>query len=317
MTNLTSIHEMLLDTQAAIEQTKRAIAENPDRKSLFVTLGSLEHRQSSLEAQFLEATNRVGLDVCSYRMFLEESPDDEPGINAISSILSGFQQLFTLTYDATKNGPKRRAIISKEIEERTSFNFGYAFSGSTGIVLTIPRDRQIQLFGDTASEEAASSIFTMLKAKSPAEIREVSNKYGPQVVRALLSLVKSHLRFRIGADVEWMRGNAPVSSGFFQRSQFQEIEQAILETSTEVTESMTVVGFLEGANVRQHKFDIKTDDGTIITGTFKDAIDESHTVELPKRYRAIIKRTVKLQFSTEEEQEAYFLESLEGPLLGN
>lgn len=314
MADMVTLHSMLLDTQAAIERAKRAIADAPERPSLVATMKSLVLRQQDLELKFLKETDRVGYDVCSYRMISEEDSGSDPSILAITSILSGFQNLFTLTFDAIIHGPKRHAVISHELEERTTFGFGYAFAGSTGVVLTIPRDRQKDLFGQSTCDQTAQSIFTMLNVKTPADVKAVASEYGPSAVRSLLKFVESHLRYRIAADVEWRRSMSPISSGLLQCARFQEIENAILQTDIEIVDKMAVIGLLEGANVRNKRFSIVTDEGNSISGSFEDAIDDSHTVELPKKYRATITRTAKIQFSTDEEQESYFLERIDGPV---
>lgn len=314
MPDLFEIRRNLLDTHAAVEQTRRAIAEHPNRDSLLVTLESLNSRQRSLEQQFVEAADAVGLELCSYRLFGES--DASPTLVALSEILGGFQSLFTKVFDAVKHGPKSHAIVSREIEQLTSMGFGYAFSGSTGLVLTIPRERQLVLFGDTDLESAEQSILDMMRAQSSADIREVSRSFGLPVVRDLNKLSTSHVKFQMNAGIEWRRGLERRSSETVQVPQFESLRNAIVETSDEHTESFVVVGILQAVDLTNRSFKLETDDRTRIHGRFTNAIDESHHAELPQRYRATVQRTRRFLVAVEEEEESYFLESLVGPISG-
>lgn len=326
MASILQIREKLLETQAALHQTKRAIAEHPNRPSLLVDLRSLENRMRSLEEQFLELSESVGEEVVSYRMFAD-NPDrprqHDPSIAAVSGILAAFQGLFTLVYDAIEHGAKRTSVVSQETAELTSFNFGYAFAGSTGIVLTIPRSRQL-LFDSGTVPQSAEAIMELMSAQSSTEVRTASVKFGPAVVRALRKLSDAHARHKTGAAIEWREGMKPTISGVFTAKQMRQLQTAIDETSEVSTEEVTVVGDLVGANVINKTFEIdvtephpddpKKTKRRRITGKLDDAINESQTAELPKRYRADLIKTVKIVYSIEQPVESYFLVKLTGPL---
>jgi hypothetical protein len=70
---------------------------------------------------------------------------------------------------------------------------------------------------------------------------------------------------------------------------------------------------LKGADVDAKGFHFVADNGEEMRGRFSDAISESHRAELPKRYFAIIEKTVRIKYSTEEEKPSYFLVSI-GPI---
>lgn len=63
ITDTQATQQLLLDTIAAIEQTKKAIAGSPGRKSLLVSLKSLEKRQRQLEQRFLAEAEKTRLDL--------------------------------------------------------------------------------------------------------------------------------------------------------------------------------------------------------------------------------------------------------------
>ena len=87
---------------------------------------------------------------------------------AITKSLATFQELVTAIFDAFKTSPKLRAKISAEIVAQSTLNFGYAYPGSLGFVLTMPNDRL--LIGESELDRAFQTIFAMTKAEQSAEV---------------------------------------------------------------------------------------------------------------------------------------------------
>ena len=82
----------------------------------------------------------------------------------------------------------------------------------------------------------------------------------------------------------------------------------MIDEMSDPTEEFEVVGNLVGVDVHQHTFHIRSRTGSDIIGKFADAIDAKHTVELPKPYRARLRKTMKkVVDSTAEEAVEYFL----------
>src|SRR5205085_948706 len=153
-----------------------------------------------LEDDFRALAERKSLDVCSYRMF---NATDRFKLSGFAKALADFQTTFSLTYDALKNGPKQRARLTPEVEAETSFEFGYAFSGSVGVVMTFENERL--LLGETLLDEAMSVMFEMAKATTSAEIAAFAKRIGPPPIRALYQWASDHLAADMGADIEWRK----------------------------------------------------------------------------------------------------------------
>ncbi len=308
MSRLVELRDMLDETASTVARLEQAIASDPKSPSLFAMLKSVEKRRGNLEEEFLTETHSVGIDVCSYRLF---GDFERPTIAAISKALGGFQTLVTVVYDAVKSSvPKLRARVGADIENETAFHFGYAFSGSLGVVLTIPNQRL--LMGESDLDKTFRTIFNMAKAQNSSEILEFARVLGPAPVRMMYQWAFDHARHGLGVDIEWRRETHIQAKLFAQKQELENLYSTIESTSEETVTEAVVEGTLEGADVPRRSFHIVLDNGEDIRGLFLDAISNDQTVELPKRYRAILTKRSKIFYSTEREETSYFLNRLEG-----
>jgi hypothetical protein len=137
MPDLLDIQEKLQDTSAAIARAQRTLAQNLSIPSVAANLRSLEKRWNDLEHNFRAVADRIELDVCHYRLLFE----DRPTLIGLTSIWIDFQNLFSLVYDALKNGPKQRARLAPDVVSETSLGIAYSYPGSVGVVLTLNNER--------------------------------------------------------------------------------------------------------------------------------------------------------------------------------
>ena len=139
MTRLLELQENIQDTTAALGQLERALVENPGSRTLGLSGKSLQKRLQVLESEFLAETHSLGVDVCSYRLFGGQKLGR---LSGLTRVLSDFQTLVSVIYDAVKSGtPKRRRRVSVDAATETAFDLGYVFPGSLGVVLTMPNER--------------------------------------------------------------------------------------------------------------------------------------------------------------------------------
>lgn len=308
MSRLLELQEKLRDTSAAIAELERAAIKEPYSPSLGLMAKSLEKRRLVLDSEFSTEADNLGIDVCTYRMLGDR---DHQTLRALVQALGGFQTVVSVVYDAVKTKvPKIRApYITAELARETEFGFGYTFPGSVGVVLTLPNDRL--LFGESWLDESFSEISNIIKAKDSSQISSFAKRLGVASVRALYSWAFDHDRLGLGASIEWRRAKTIRNQLLTQQPEFEEFHKTIEQLSEQTITEREIVGQLEGADVIKKTFHIKLDDGEDIKGSFTDAISEEQTVELPKRYRAIVIRTEQIKYSTEQEIVSYHLTNLE------
>jgi hypothetical protein len=305
MSRLLDLQQLLLETSAAMAKAERFAVEGSDPESLSINIASLGKRYAELERDFASAAADQGCDVCSYRLIPEGA---RPTVMGLTKALGTFQSLFSIVYQALKEGPRRRARLDAQVLEETSFGLGYVFPGSIGVVLTLPNERL--LLGETPLDTSIRTIAEIGQLTSSEQIAHYAHQLGPASIRAAFAWARDHAESSFSADVEWLRGEQVRTGIRMNVPRFRELQQIIGETSEQVVEEILVAGLLVGADVPRHAFHLVTDTGEI-RGTFIDTISEAHTVELPKRYSARIKKTTSIVYAVEEEKVSYLLLSLE------
>ncbi len=308
MTRLLELQEQLQETRAALAQVERALAERPDKPSLSALAKSLTAQQRNLEADFAVEVDRLGMDVCSYRVFKDEGV---PPLLPLAQGLVDFQSLVTVVYDARKTSvPKERAKVSPDIRAETAFELGYTFPGSLGIVLTIPNKRRLIL--DSHLDEAIGQVFSLAKARSTSDIREFAKRLGLASIRAMYKWASGHARAGLGVGIEWRRESTVLASLLAQQPELENLYRMIEETSDESETKISVEGGLEAVNIKTRRFVLRDSTDSRISGSYKDAIGVSHRAELPgRRYRATLTKVERIRYSTDEEEVEYHLERLE------
>jgi hypothetical protein len=313
MSDLFSIQEQLQTVGATIARSEASLVEHPASASLLANIRSLRKNQQLLEAQFLRAADDRGLDVCSYRI----SPHDQfANAAALSKVLGTFQTVFTLMYEAIKTGsPKVGRRPSNEAEDKTGLLVAYTFSGSLGIVFALPNPR-LHFYGNvpTYLDEAINALFRLAKASDPDQIAAAANTYGLGPINAMYDWAKGHAQYHINANIEWLRSETVKDSVLVQYPEFDKLSKTIERTAEESQTELIIPGTLVGADVMSRRFhfvDQSTDEEPDIRGRFSEAISESDRKQLPGRYRATLRKTVRKNYSTDQEEVSWFLMKLE------
>lgn len=308
MSALLEIAEKLQDTQAAIVRLERTVALNPDSPSVVLSLNSLRKREQNLEEQFAELADRLGVDVCSYRMFPEKG--GQLKAKALANALSDFQTLFTQVYNAVKHGLRERVgRVTADVLAETSFDYGYSFTGSVGFVLTLPNKRL--LLGETDLDAAMRIITELVKAESPEQIAAFKDTLGLAPIRSMYRWAEDHALAGLGADIQWRRQQESRVSLFVQSPQLEVLRRTIARTSEMVENEYEVEGLLVGIDTKYRSFHMEVQGMADIKGKILGEIDPDHTVKLPAFYKARIRTETIIHYSTEKEEVSYYLVSLE------
>ena len=298
MSELLELQRKLQDTAATITELERRILQRPDSRGLRLSLESVVKRREDLQADFNELADRKSLDVCTYRLFQEA--DEGLSLRGYSGALYEFQKSFSSLYDAILNGPRKRTRLSPDVVRATRFGFGYAYTGSAGVVLTIDRERMLVDIGPLT--DTIIAFFSLAEAPTREDIREIGRRLGPAPLRSIFRWADVHVMDGIGADIRWRHGEE-MTSLLLQRDAMRRLRDEIGATSDEEREEFTLAGTLSGASMETKRFDFRPDDGDTIRGYFADAISAEHEVRIPNvRYQATVEKTTTINYSSEEEK---------------
>lgn len=306
MADLLDIREKLQDTSAAIVRLERAISLHPEALSLVGNLRSLNKRWTDLEADFHAAATKLEVEVCDYRILVE----DQPSLMGISKLLLNFQNLFSTVYDAIKNGPKRRARLGVDVLNETSLGFAYTYPGSVGMVLTLSTEKRAS--DGPRLDHAIQSALSIVEASDSKVLAEQSNQLGVPSIRAAYYWASDQLRFHMGSDIKWRREGAVKAALFVQRHQLEEFCAIYETTSEEKEEVVNYVIELLGADSMNHTFHARLDDGSMVRGKCSpEVIGEKHAVELPRHYKGTFRKATKIWLWTDKREESLYLLGLQ------
>jgi hypothetical protein len=309
MSELLEIRKQIDTANARVLSLERALSEHPELPSIAANLDSAVRIKAKLEAQFADAAEKLGHDICSYRAFDEL---DKPKAGAAFAAISRFQRLVSVVYGALVHGVKQRATIPERVERETAFDLGYAFAGSVGVVLTIRGERG--LFEWRSLDETFDTIASMAKASASDDITAFATRLGPGPINALYEWANEQASSGLGADIEWRRGQKVQRSLFVQRQEWSKLRTVIEETSGEEETTETVIGVLKMADVDKNKFKLKPDGLPMVQGTLEPGIiDEHHAASLPKKYSVLLRKIVRFQYAKGQEVTRYHILKLSEP----
>lgn len=300
----------LQETQEAITNVENAARQSPNRASLAMSLDSLHKRHAELERRFQSLARSEERDVCSYRLF--QDADFRPLISAVGTTLTNFQSWVSVVYDAIKYGPKKRAKIAADAAADTAFAFGYSYAGSLGIVMTLPNERL--LLGETNIDRAIETVFQMARAESSDQIAYYAKTFGAAAIRQMFRWASDHVTAGMGADIDWRRDEQVRAHLFVEPPHLANLVRAITETSDEEQELIKIQGVLVAMDAKSHRFKFEVEDADDVRGEASEYVATmGHTVELPKRYAAEIRKTTRINYATDQEETEYYLVNLIEP----
>jgi hypothetical protein len=305
MSRLEELQKELQRTSAAVVHAERTLAANPGVPSVAATLRTIEKRRENLEEQFFEAAAEQGLDVCGYRIELDDKPAT---ISALTAVLSAFQKVFTSVYAAIERGPKLTSKVGAEIVAATEFGFAYSYPGSLGIMMTLPNDQLLLV--ETKLDEAMGQTFELLSARDKIKVEAITEIVGLPAARLAHQWATENAKAGFGVDIRWQHEDTLKKELRLQTQEIVEVAFSIREATAK--EEIVVTGELLDVALSSHTFQMRLDD-KIIQGEFKDAINAEHPAQLPKTYRATLNVMQKIVIDDGKEEITYFLIRLESP----
>src|SRR5262245_45221586 len=139
MSTVRAVLERLNDLEATITQVERDVVAKPSFATQ-LSLQSLESRRDELREELETLSRRELIDICDYKIVPGSA--ESYAMSAVTGALHDFQDLLSLVFGAVEaNQPRMTAKLSRDVIEKTQLNFGYAYAGSLGIVMTIKNDR--------------------------------------------------------------------------------------------------------------------------------------------------------------------------------
>lgn len=288
MNELQAVFSRLNDVEATIAKVERG--GTPE--TLFaqeLALRSLRARRDELRSAADALAERKLVDVCDYRI-LPDASGNYP-VKAVAGVIDSFQDMFTAFFASIReNRPRHKAAFDQSIVQSSTMNFGFAYSGSLGIVLYIPSDQLLPSDGDP--DMAIHAIFDLVGQQSAEGVRDIAQRYGRAPVRRFYEWSKVHLDYGLSADIKWMRGDELKEQRLVQPAELKSIMHLIDAEVDKVESVETLDGILVGLDVTRLAFKLSFPNASDIHGTFDEMFNWKIPHEIPGRYRATVRKSV-------------------------
>ena len=304
MSRLLELTRKLQETETAIVRAERDLAKNRESAILRWSLESVVRRRNELENDYSELAYQNSIDVLRYRIFSET--DERVSVRGMSKSLQEFQTVLSAIYNAVEHGPKHTLKFSADVHKATRLEFGYAFAGSFGVVLTIAS--QTTLFDNEKLASSAKTFLRLVQSRTMEELREAGKELGPAPIRALSKWTRVHVKNRIGADISWSHEDSinRLLVSYSQMRRLQSQLQAAPDKAEE--EEVELRGTFFGVNLKSGTFKFLADNGDEISGDLSDAIGVGEGMQVGKiRYQARLKRVNTSGYLSAEEKVSWHL----------
>ena len=306
MGRLIAIYDELRDVQGELGRLENVIVAHPEYGSLQVDYMSLKKKHNILKLELEKASNEEHTDVVTYRII---PPDlGRLSLQALTSSLETFQWGISTVFDALETEPKKRGRISDKNVELSSFEFAYVFSGSVGVVLTIPNERL--LFGDSKLDEAIGHFFVAARARNRSDIEEFSQICGVPSVRRLYEWAQANTRHETSVDVLWRRKDQLRERLLIETHTLRGLQKIIEETSEIEEEAVEISGFLVGLDTSLETFHIIASEAGDIRGQWSEEFSYSDDLVLKQPYIAKLLRRSITYYAYEKQETTWSLISL-------
>lgn len=299
--SLQDLAQKIQETSAALKRSQSLLAERPDDFLLTLDVASLEKRQAALQEQFVVAAQEAGVNVLQYRVF--EENDSPILVRAVAGALETFQATYSVLFDAIKSGlAKTRARLSLQALEESSFGFAYAFTGSVGFALTLPREHL--LLGEHIYDQTIEALIRTVRVSSPEELKEIAHTYGVATVRAVYKWADTLASNGLGTELDWTLGQERYGL-VLQRPELANLRNVIGLTSESETRVVHVRGTLFAIDTQRRTFGLVLPTGETWRGGLSDRIN--YEVRVPADYDFEVEVSKTIRYSTEEEDVRYIL----------
>jgi hypothetical protein len=306
MSRVRAILDEMNDLEATTARFERDFDPETARADRLALL-SLESRRKMLEADLTGATMREFIEVCDYRII----PDNDASysVAAVTGVLRTFQELVTIVFDAITTKPKQVATSDPAVIAKTRFDFGFAYSGSLGVALTIENERLFAI--ESHLDQAIDAVFALLKVNGAEGLHSGVTAYGTPAVRKLYALSKLHRDYGMSAEIKWVRDGETRKRVLAQPPEFSELCKLIERRGEERTEDFEVTGLLEMWDHHGRRFLLSPPEGDSIRGAFAKDFDATTPRRVPERYNVKLLRHTKFNYAKDQEEVSWELVGIE------
>jgi hypothetical protein len=266
------LRQQILAADNAIEAQQRIIAVDGPLLAYALSIDSLRASQRDLENELAEVMQQREFEVVNFALGGRRYDQHRAGAAALAEVLANMQHLYERVAQAIST-----AKITKKIQENVLANAQLEVAGffSSSFGIRFATRTNVQITGDSLADSALDATFDLINAQNPVD---QAARLGTRVLSRYRSLVKTLVQAQAEPKAQW---TTPTGDEREWNCSFDDLTVLYNRLSSiEIRKPRTVtsVGFLSGANLRRHRFELQSDLGNI-TGTasadLKDKITQN------------------------------------------
>lgn len=310
---LTSIHRL----EEVVALGERHLIKNPedfDAAALVGTSAKLLRKKRAEYQAYVEASRA---DPVSYSVYTGKGPE-VPHLRDVCSAFTSFETAVLLTAQAklldqpqvirklqpsvaasalrygylASHGPKHLAFVASTRGD-TQFEMDFTYDSINEIAPGHP-DR-LRRVPDRVLRESAADVVSLAKDRSPQHLADFSRKNGSAILVEVNDWCEFHTNSLLDVQAIWGAGDQAVQLA--ATSQQMETLHYTLERLSDDTryETFEVDGAFYALNLKTRHFTFQADNGNVIGGRFpSDMFNTKRPAKLPRRYRVIFRKKVRL-----------------------
>lgn len=289
-----------------IAKVERVAAQFPDDVYVQANLNSLRYDAEELEREWAAEARLEQKEVCRYRMI--PSFLGAYSIRVVTQSLLDFQELFSQIYDSIKNGTKRKARISSEITQRTTFNLAFTYPGSLGVAMSI--DSFPDLFSGEF-DESIDALMQVVQARDEYDVRDMAKSLGEAVVKKAYDWAKVNSSASYAVDLDWTTLKGSHKGGMIDVAAFSRLVTVIGHTSDSIVRMVKVRGVLVGLDSKTKRFRFVDPNGDDYSGPLSDIFPAGAVWQVNETFIADIEVEETLEYATDTTKQINRLRHLE------
>lgn len=295
MSEIASVVERTRKAFASVSRLEAAIARAPSDRSLQLNLSAMRKVALQSQEQLFKFSELQHIEVCNYRLIPETAKSY--ALPHVSQSLLNYQWLFTQVHDALRNGPKAYPTWGQQALDESMLEFAYSYSGSLGVVLLAPSERD---FFEGRLDQSIDALFQVIDIDSRHAVRDIAKSLGNGVVRRIHDWSQANLRGGFAADIRWTRSDGKQLGEVIEHKRLESIVEIIEATSDEEVRELSVIGILVGGDIQSGSFHFVVPNGDDYRGKLAKEFSGDTSMTLGKVYSARIRETSTTVYSTEK-----------------
>jgi len=303
--------QKLVETDAALQAQRLALAMKPGSFAFQLSCESLEHLQERIFEERLQILrHRIGEAVevaLDGRRFGKEGAS----IDHLGIFFRRLQKLYSSIAQAIQSGPTLAGPIAGDIRAATELQLAGVFPSSFGMLMVIPS--QPDLTGRSLASDSLAALFKVFMSENDEKaLMGISGELGPRAFSHLRHLARELSRGDATLRLSWATNSGHRLNSVINPADAIAIVQNLEKIVQTRSEELSLSGVLAGASLFRGRFELLSDNIGLIEGTTVTGLAESLKAAFGTRCEATVNQTVILDRGTGEQRTYYVLTSING-----